>query len=89
MPRISVSRTDLWAERRDLVALFVAGQAVGTICVLAILPAFVVGWYDVVLVAAVGVAVQFAADLAVGIAAYRFVMSREWPRVAPLDDDEW
>ena len=27
--------------------------------------------------------------LVIGVAAYRSVMARPWPNVAPLDDDEW
>jgi hypothetical protein len=33
--------------------------------------------------------VQIGSHVAVGSLAYRDVMSRPWPNVAPLDDDEW
>ena len=38
----------------------------------------------------VGVVGTLAAQLAVGVAGYRRAMSRPWPRVRPLDDeDDW
>jgi hypothetical protein len=60
------------------------------------MPAFIVGglaavagqrWGAYVLVA--NVVVQIGSHLLVGGWAYRDVMTRPWPKVAPLDDDDW
>jgi len=60
------------------------------------LPAFIVGglaavagrrWGAYVLIA--NLVVQIGFHLFVGAWAYRDVMTRPWPKVAPLDDDEW
>jgi hypothetical protein len=37
----------------------------------------------------VNVAVQMGAHLAVGTWAYHDVMTRPWPNVPPLDDEDW
>jgi len=37
----------------------------------------------------VNLAVQLGRHLIAGGAAYRDVMARAWPKVAPLDDDPW
>jgi hypothetical protein len=44
-------------------------------------------WGAYVLLA--GLVVQIGARLIVGTTAYRDVMARPWPKVAPLDDDPW
>jgi hypothetical protein len=52
--------------------------------------AAVVGWEPGVVVMLAGFVGLLGAHLAAGIAAYRRIMSRPWPRVPPLeDDDEW
>ena len=60
------------------------------------IPALVVGalaaatghrWGPYVLVT--NLVVQVGSHMAVGGWAYRDVMSRPWPQVKPLDDDEW
>jgi len=60
------------------------------------MPAFIVGvlaalaghrWGAYVLVA--NLVVQIGSHLIVGAWAYREVMTRPWPKVAPLDDDDW
>ncbi len=60
------------------------------------MPAFIVGglaalaghrWGAYVLVA--NLVVQIGFHLIVGWWAYREVMTRPWPKVAPLDDDDW
>jgi hypothetical protein len=59
-------------------------------------PAFIVGgmaaltghrWGAYVLVA--NLVVQIGFHLIIGRWAYRDVMTRPWPKVAPLDDDDW
>lgn len=55
------------------------------------------GAFATVFVGRAGAAVMLAGllaalmiHLAIGVIAYRRVMAREWPKVAPLDeDDEW
>ena len=32
---------------------------------------------------------SISTHLLVGVVGYRRVMTREWPKVRPLDDDEW
>lgn len=44
-------------------------------------------WGAYLLVA--NVVVQIGFHLVVGAWAYRDVMGRSWPKVAPLEDDEW
>ena len=60
------------------------------------MPAFIVGglaaiaghrWGAYVLVA--NLIVQIGFHLIIGAWAYREVMTRPWPKVAPLDDDDW
>jgi hypothetical protein len=60
------------------------------------MPAFIVGglaalagqrWGAYLLVA--NLLVQIGFHLVVGWWAYRDVMTRAWPKVPPLDDDEW
>jgi len=60
------------------------------------MPAFIVGgfaavashrWGAYVLIA--NLVVQIGSHLMVGAWAYREVMTRPWPKVAPLDDDDW
>ena len=60
------------------------------------MPAYLVGgiaavaghrWGAYVLIA--NLVVQIASHLIVGRSAYREVMTRPWPKVAPLDDDDW
>jgi hypothetical protein len=60
------------------------------------MPAFFVGglaaiagqrWGAYLLVA--NLVVQIGFHLIVGGRAYREVMTRPWPKVAPLDDDDW
>jgi hypothetical protein len=60
------------------------------------MPAFIVGglaavagqrWGAYLLIA--NLAVQIGSHLLVGGWAYRDVMTRPWPKVAPLDDDDW
>ena len=60
------------------------------------MPAFIVGglaavagrrWGAYVLIA--NLVVKIGSDLIVGAWAYREVMTRPWPKVAPLDDDDW
>ena len=36
-----------------------------------------------------GLGFRVAAEIAIAIVAYRRTMSRPWPRVAPLADDDW
>jgi hypothetical protein len=59
-------------------------------------PAFIVGglaavaghrWGAYVLIA--NLVVQIGSHLIVGAWAYRDVMTRPWPNVEPLDDDDW
>jgi hypothetical protein len=60
------------------------------------MPALIVGgvaavaghrWGAYVLIA--NLVVQSGSHLIVGAWAYRDVMTRPWPEVAPLDDDDW
>ena len=60
------------------------------------LPAFFIGalaaiaghrWGAYVLIA--NLVLQIGFHLIVGWGAYREVMTREWPNVAPLNDEEW
>jgi hypothetical protein len=59
-------------------------------------PALIVGtlaalagqrWGAYLLIA--NLAVQIGFHLIVGMRAYREVMTRPWPKVAPLNDDDW
>lgn len=59
-------------------------------------PAFMVGAFAAVMghrwgayVLLANLVVQIGFHLMVGVRAYREVMSRPWPKVTPLDDDEW
>jgi hypothetical protein len=51
----------------------------------------VTGWGPGIVLMLAGFGGVLAGHLAVGIAAYRRVMSRSWPRVppSPEDDDDW
>jgi hypothetical protein len=51
--------------------------------------AAVLGWRDGVFLMLAWALLTFAWHLAVGITAYRSVMARPWPQVAPLEDDDW
>ncbi len=60
------------------------------------IPAFIVGgvaavaghrWGAYVLIA--NLVVQIGSHLILGAWAYREVMTRPWPKVAPLGDDDW
>jgi hypothetical protein len=71
---------------------------------LARLPAYDVVWTAVIVVGAItslfarvpaavvmltGLLGSIATHLLVGVVGYRRVMAREWPKVEPIDDDEW
>ena len=47
------------------------------------------GWRDGVFLLLTWTLTTFAWHLAAGIWGYRHVMRHEWPRVAPLEDDDW
>jgi hypothetical protein len=47
------------------------------------------GWHDGVFLLLAWALISFAWHLAAGVWGYRHVMAREWPRVAPLEDDDW
>ena len=47
------------------------------------------GWRPGAFVAIGGAFLTFAWQLALGIWSYRRVMSRPWPKVPPLEDDDW
>jgi hypothetical protein len=50
--------------------------------------AALLGWRDGVFLMLAWALLTFAWHLTVGIATYRSVMTRPWPRVAPLEDDD-
>jgi hypothetical protein len=47
------------------------------------------GWKVGAFLMLTGVIGDISCHLVVGVSAYRSVMARPWPEVAPLDDDEW
>jgi phage shock protein PspC (stress-responsive transcriptional regulator) len=47
------------------------------------------GWHDGVFLLLAWALLTFAWHLIAGIYGYRHAMAREWPRVAPLEDDDW
>jgi len=52
--------------------------------------AAVLGWRPGAFVAMAGACLIFAWHLAIGAWSYRRVMSRPWPKVSPIeDDDDW
>jgi hypothetical protein len=63
-------------------------RSVGVLGVTLVLPAF---WFEsrtLALIAVGALTVEIAADVVAGIAHYREVMAREWPKVEPLDNEE-
>jgi hypothetical protein len=51
--------------------------------------AALLGWRDGVFLMLAWALITFAWHLVAGVTAYRSVMARPWPRVAPLTDGEW
>ena len=80
---MSVKQLPAWmgVVQFGLVALLLLGLLGGYAAVL--------GWRDGVFLMLAWALITFAWHLVVGITAYRSVMARPWPRVAPLPDDEW
>ena len=51
--------------------------------------AALLGWRDGVFLLLAWALLTFAWHLVVGVTAYRAVMARPWPEVAPLPADDW
>ena len=47
------------------------------------------GWRGGAFLMLAGACGSFAGHMVVGVTEYRRVMSRAWPKVAPLVDDDW
>jgi hypothetical protein len=47
------------------------------------------GWRAAAFVMVAAVCLRVLGHLLVGFTEYRRIMRRPWPKVAPLDDDEW
>ena len=47
------------------------------------------GWRPGAFLAVAGLFLTFAWHLAVGLFSYRRTMTRPWPKVPPIDDDDW
>jgi hypothetical protein len=47
------------------------------------------GWRDGAFLMLVWALITLAWHLIAGVYAYRHVMAREWPRVDPVEDDDW
>jgi hypothetical protein len=85
--RCSTTEPELSARTRGAVQI---GVFIPEVLLFGGVAAAFLGWRPGAFVAIAGAVLTFAWQLAVGVWSYRRTMSRPWPKVPPIeDDDDW
>jgi hypothetical protein len=78
----------LSARLTRLAALIGVADNVFTLLMVVGAVSALAGWFPGIYLVLAGFGGHLAGHLLVGVAGYRDVMSRPWPQVSPLDDDD-